>query len=343
MRKHTWLRIIIRLIVFGLIIAYFTGCSYVEESASESGAYVEEVLAETNEVEKDHEVKLEELGNAIAGKISLYKTWENTLTDEEKEAVTYFDMSENGEGLLLVEYFCGGDLTSYTNVYYSDDGGSEWRKMNQEPYCFAEVREVIRLNNNVMIYSNHGNSRMGYWNVMHVSHDNGESFEETDPYDMAQVQHTEEFSMDIQVDEVGVENGMIILSWKPGLRESQEIFFTAKYNLNMKFQEEIYRNEIFYDFLDWVQGEKKHVFTDSDRRYLSAEEVEDYLDACAVYDAAHPGNDTAEKFLSQEITEIYIRKGYNSNDDMENVAKRFSVYEQHNVDLLAEIRKERGL
>lgn len=194
---------------------------------------------------------------------------------------------------------------------------------------------------------------------MYVSDNNGKSFESYNPYDMILTRNAE-FPTDFFVDEINYEDETVTLRWVIQKGEEKELhFLTAVYDAEMNFIKEYYRFEPFYRMLDVIQGEQLFVFTDSDRRYLTEGEIGDLIVACESWREG-----SAKKVLSYAINEIYLRKGYDFEGteyeeyykgyrngmeceingeysmDIKDIADRFNVYEQHNVDLLAEYRNK---
>lgn len=330
MKKYNWKHVL----CFGFILTFalmiFAAC--VQEEMTEEKQ--EEVVESSEETLDDYKQELDKLAEDILYRMKSYDKWEEVLTEEEREALSYYEMSEDGKGILFIEYFDGAHTTAFTDMYCSHDGVN-WEKMNPEPYDFDEILEVIHVNERIMVYSCHGNNMAGYHNVMHVSEDLGRTFQDVNPYDMVQIGEVNDFLMDIVVKEVDAERETIVLDWVPAMEEGAPVFLTAEYDMKARFLEERYRLEEFYEVIDWKQGETTLVFTDSDRRNLTRREIEEYILACDMYDDAYPSDDTAKEFLSHEINAIYARKGMESSEEAQ---KHFSKYEQNNVDLLAEYR-----
>ena len=303
--------------------------------------------------------KLEYLAASILDKVSAGADWEIQLTEEEKEAVSYYNLNEQGCGYLILNCFDGESLHERYVVYSTTDHGKNWCNQNTKGYEFGEILEVFDLNDHLFVFGRNGNNRAGYTVSFCVSHDRGQSFEYVNPFVIVDLeQYFMDFVFRPVLQESNPEEETFTLAWTSLKEEEEDYFLTAKYDINLNMMEEIQRNEAFYRIYRW-DVDKEFLFKDSDRRFLTDEDVWELRQAHQLY--CHCGYFVSEfkEILDYAINEIYYRNGYNfagteyeeyfadyswynwfgpEYEKPEFAQKDFNQFEQANVDLLAQYR-----
>jgi len=302
---------------------------------------------------------LDDLAASILDKVSAGGDWESQLTEEEKDAVRYYNVDEQGCGYLIVASFDGGSLKERSVVYSTTDYGRCWINQNTEGYEFGEILEVFDVNDHLLVFGCNGNNRAGYTASFCVSHDRGQSFEYVNPFVIVNLdQHYMDFVIRPVLQECNLEEETFTLGWTSRKEEEKDYFLTAKYEVNLNKLEEIQRSESFYGIYRWDVN-KEFLFKDSDRRFLTDEDVWELKQAYQLYCNCGYFVPEFKEILSYAINEIYYRRGYNFAETAyeeyfadyswydwftplyekpEYAQKDFNQFEQANVDLLAQYR-----
>lgn len=352
MGGHVNMKKIIVIVLILMAMVFLNSCNKVQDDKDE---YVQ---TEYDPNDWDGKEECEKLCEEIVKKVSGSENWDEKLTEEEKEIVQYHNISEDGAGIMMMHFYDEGSISFRSYVYFSGDFGNTWIRKNNDAHVFKRIGKIFSVNRHIIVSTLEGSNMAGFWTGVYVSHNAGSTFDEVDLSNIIGGSDMRDFTIQFEVNEIDCINERVVLSWLPYSDEVIEPFLTAEYNMDFWCTKIIDRNDAFYEVIGKVYG-NQFIFPESDKRFLTEEEINEYKHACKIFDGC-VYFDSFEEMLSRAINEIYARKGYDFTDtkyedmfddyqteyckemytDMGEIASMFNEYEQANVDLLARFRDE---
>ena len=216
------------LMLLGLVIVFLSGCVFLKDKEDN----------DTSHKSYDYDESAEEmyyrlLSDDIVAKVKGVTSWEEKLNEEEKEAVQYYNIAEDGTGIMVIYLYDGGMLSYRGYVYYSEDYGNTWKKQNKDAHVFKREGDIFSVNKHIVVSALEGSNMAGFWTNVYVSHDAGVTFDEVDLFSAFGGIDKYDFLTKFKVEEIDYTTEKVVLSWVPYDGEWEEPFLTAEYDMNL--------------------------------------------------------------------------------------------------------------
>ena len=263
-------------------------------------------------------------------------------------------------GILFIS-FCEDGTFVENYIYASRDFGTTWKRQNEEVFVSRREGTIYSIKENIFFFVLEGSNMAGYKSALYISNDAGINFGEVDLKKAVGLNLESDLTVDSNVIKIDNANEKMIVEWFPLGGDTNNTFLTAEYDIDFRCTEILNRNDKVYE-IPPIFDNDQFVFPDSNKRYLTREEIIEYEDACEILEECSGRNIYIKdgSIISFAINDIYARRGYDYRNtsyrfryeeyqlqhsdslysDMEVVTKQFNEYEQANVDLLAELREE---